>query len=114
MLASGSVSWLRCSSSQTIKDGSSGQYTLLIVRLSAPTSTQLAPEEGRQARPWGEALGRSRGGFSTKLHVRVDRRGAPLVLLLTAGERHDQTAFTALMEQGNVKRVGRGRPRRRP
>jgi transposase len=62
----------------------------------------------------GEALGRSRGGFSTKIHVRADRRGNPLVLLLTAGERHDQTVFTALMEHGGIKRSGKGPPRRRP
>lgn len=61
-----------------------------------------------------EALGRSRGGFSTKIHVRADRRGRPLVLLVTAGERHDQTMFMPLLEQGSVKRQGRGRPRRRP
>lgn len=61
-----------------------------------------------------EALGRSRGGFSTKIHVRVEGRGKPLVLLITAGQRHEQTAFEALMEQGAVKRRGRGRPRLRP
>jgi len=62
----------------------------------------------------GEALGRSRGGFSTKLHVRADRRGAPLVLLVSARQRHDQTAFTDLMEHGRIKREGRGRSRQRP
>jgi transposase len=61
-----------------------------------------------------EALGRSRGGFSTKLHVRVEGRGKPLVLLITAGQRHEQSAFEPLMEQGAVKRRGRGRPRLRP
>ena len=61
-----------------------------------------------------QALGRSRGGFSTKLHVRADRRGKPLVLLLTAGERHDQTMFRSLLEQGRVRRDGRGRPRQCP
>ncbi len=62
----------------------------------------------------GQALGRSRGGFSTKLHVRADRRGKPLVLLVTAGERHDQTMFEPLLEQGQVRRAGCGRPRGRP
>jgi transposase len=62
----------------------------------------------------GEALGRSRGGFSTKLHVRADRQGKPLVLLVTAGERHDQMLFEPLMQQGQVKRGGRGRPRHQP
>jgi transposase len=64
--------------------------------------------------PAAEALGRSRGGFSTKLHVRAERGGKPLVLLVTAGQRHEQSAFTALMEGGAVKRAGRGRPRVRP
>ena len=36
-----------------------------------------------------QALGRSRGGFSTKIHVTVDGLGNPLRLDLTAGERHD-------------------------
>lgn len=61
-----------------------------------------------------EALGRSRGGFSTKIHLRADQRGRPLVLLVTAGQRHDQTMFEPLLLQGNVRRDGRGRPRRRP
>jgi transposase len=34
-------------------------------------------------------LGRSRGGFSTKIHATVDGLGNPLRLRLTAGQRHD-------------------------
>jgi transposase len=37
-----------------------------------------------------------------------------MVLVLTAGQRHEQSAFEALMEQGAVKRGGRGRPKLRP
>jgi transposase len=36
-----------------------------------------------------QALGRSRGGFSTKIHVTTDGLGNPLRLALTAGQRHD-------------------------
>jgi transposase len=61
-----------------------------------------------------EALGRSQGGFSTKLHVRAEGRGKPLTILITAGQRHEQSVFDALMEQGAVQRRGRGRPRIRP
>ncbi len=61
-----------------------------------------------------QALGRSRGGHSTKLHIRAERGGKPLVLLLTAGERHEQSVFEPLMETGAVKRAGKGRPRVRP
>lgn len=37
-----------------------------------------------------------------------------MVFVLTSGERNEMVAFEALMEQGEVKRVGRGRPRLRP
>jgi transposase len=75
-----------------------------------------APQHAAGARGGqaGEALGRSRGGFSTKIHVRADRHGKPVVLLVTAGQRHDQTMFEPLLEQGQIRRDGRGRPRHRP
>ena len=44
------------------------------------------------------ALGRSRGGFSTKLHIRADANGMPLAFALTGGERHDLTAVPELLE----------------
>jgi transposase len=43
-----------------------------------------------------EALGRSRGGFSTKIHARCDGKGRPLGFILTGGEIHDGQAFLAL------------------
>ncbi len=45
-----------------------------------------------------QALGRSRGGFSTKILVNVDALWNPLRLLLTAGQRHDITQAEALIE----------------
>ena len=44
-----------------------------------------------------EALGRSRGGFTTKLHARCDVRGRPLAFVLTPGQAHDTQGFTPLM-----------------
>ena len=61
-----------------------------------------------------EALGRSQGGFSTKLHLRAEGGGKPIAFLFTAGQRHEQSAFEALMETGAVKRLRQGRPRIRP
>jgi transposase len=61
-----------------------------------------------------EAVGRSRGGRTTKIHVRADGQGRPVALLLSAGHRHDTTAFVSLLQAGGVKRIGRGRPRSRP
>jgi transposase len=43
-------------------------------------------------------LGRSRGGFSTKIHIAVDALGNPLRLLLTAGQRHDSPQAQRLIE----------------
>lgn len=61
-----------------------------------------------------EALGYSKGGFSTKIHLRCEGKGKPVTFVLTVGERNESVMFEALMEQGAVKRVGRGQPRVRP
>jgi transposase len=45
-----------------------------------------------------QALGRSVGGFSTKVHIAVDALGNPLRFLLTAGACHDSPQAAALIE----------------
>lgn len=62
----------------------------------------------------GEALGRSRGGFSTKIHLRAEGNGKPITAVLTGGERHEQIALEAVLDQGAIRRRSRGRPRLRP
>jgi transposase len=58
--------------------------------------------------------------LSTKLHLRTDGHGRPLVLLVTPGQRHEVTQLEALLDAGAVKRSGpdgrpgRGQPRKRP
>ena len=42
-----------------------------------------------------EALGRSRGGVSTKVHLVADRRCRPQARVITAGQCHDSIAFDA-------------------
>jgi putative transposase len=63
--------------------------------------------------PGDHALGRSRGGLSTKIHAAVDGHGRPLVILLTAGQAGDAPMMLPLLA---ALRVGRacGRPRTRP
>lgn len=58
--------------------------------------------------PEAEALGRSQGGFSTKIHLRVEGNGKPMTFRLTAGQRHEATQVEHLMEQGAVKRASSG------
>lgn len=60
-----------------------------------------------------EALGRSRGGFSTKLHLAADGRGRPLAVCLTAGQRHESTQLEPVLDDIRVPQP-RGRPRKRP
>src|SRR4051794_38821567 len=64
--------------------------------------------------PETEALGWSRGGFGTKVHVRCEGKGKPVTFVLTPGQQHEATVFEQLMEQGAIKRAGRGRLRRLP
>ena len=54
-----------------------------------------AEKNGRQAEP---ELGRSRDGFSTKIHVSTDGLGNSLRFALTGDQRHDITRAEALCE----------------
>ena len=58
-----------------------------------------------------QALGRSRGGFGTKIHLRVGGQGKPVAFVLTTGQRHEASVFEELMTQGEVIRSWSGRPR---
>ena len=44
------------------------------------------------------ALGCSRGGFSTKINARTNA-GLPIGVVITPGQAHDVTAFPALMQE---------------
>jgi transposase len=61
-----------------------------------------------------EALGRSRGGLSTKIHLIADRRCRPITRLLSPGQHGDCPHFIPLMASIKIQRRGLGRPRRRP
>jgi transposase len=77
----------------------------------APSGDELEDPARAQA---GQALGRSRGGLTPKVHLAVDGRGLPLAVLVTPGNVNDSTAFDAVLNAVRVPRIGAGRPRRRP
>jgi transposase len=52
-----------------------------------------------------EALGRSRGGFSTKVHVACDGLGKPVKIILTPGQDHDVTQGHALVADNEADKV---------
>jgi transposase len=60
-----------------------------------------------------EALGRSRGGLTTKIHLLCDDRGRPLSLHLSAGQASDSKHLAPTLARVRVPRPGRGRPRQR-
>lgn len=61
-----------------------------------------------------QAIGRSRGGLSTKLHALVDGDGRPLATTLTPGQAGDNPQLGPLLDRVRVPRRGPGRPRSRP
>lgn len=60
-----------------------------------------------------QAIGRSRGGLSTKIYQLVDGAGLPLLIELRPGQAGDAPMFLPLMEQLRVTGP-LGRPRTRP
>jgi hypothetical protein len=82
-------------------------------RPGPPTSPGRRPEKGA-AEAGDEALERSRGGLTTKLHLACDGRGRPLVVVFTPGQRHDSTQLGSVGDTSRVPRPGNcGRPRKR-
>ena len=68
----------------------------------------------RLGEPPDHALGRSRGGFTTKLHLVTDGRGLPLAVALSAGQAHESVYAARVLDAVHVPRRRPGRPRRRP
>ena len=46
-----------------------------------------------------QAMGKSKGGLSSKIHIACDALGYPLSCIITGGERHDSTQATALLKR---------------
>ena len=70
--------------------------------------------KGGACAPEDHALGRSRGGYGTKIHLVTDGNGIPLAVTLTAGHRHESTSFESTMNAVDIPQRRPGRPRRRP
>lgn len=64
------------------------------------------PEEAQD-----HALGRSRGGPTTKIHMLCDANGVPLNLLLSDGQASDITYAQPLLDNAYIPSL-RGRPRK--
>lgn len=104
-----------CTSPSMRKDALTGATSTSTARTSAPTVRPPEPEKKAKGEPADHALGRSRGGFGTKLHLVTDGNGVPLGALVTAGQTHESKSFAPLMETVRIgrrrrtTRFGRGR-----
>ncbi|MEW2548345.1 IS5 family transposase [Streptomyces sp. NPDC047002] len=90
-------------------------WTVVYVDSTTVRAHQHAAGARKKAQPWpGEAIGRSRGGLTTKIHLACDARGQPLAFTITAGNVNDCTQFKQVMALIRVERCGPGRSRTRP
>ncbi len=64
--------------------------------------------------PDDHGFGRSRGGWSTKIHAACEQGRQMLAFLLTPGQAGDSPQMIPVLERIRVARVGPGRPRSRP
>jgi transposase len=109
----------RSSASWTPPGRSTGGCGASTARTSGRTASPRArgenrPELVRLGEPADHALGRSRGGFTTKLHLVTDGTGLPLAVALSAGQAHESRYATPLLDSVRVPRHAPGRPRRGP
>jgi len=61
--------------------------------------------------PADHALGRSRGGLSTKIHTLTDQRTCPVTVILTPGQAGDNPQLVPLLDLHRQQQLG-GRGRR--
>jgi len=66
------------------------------------------------AEPDDHALGRSRGGWSTKIHLACEQNRQVLAFLLTPGQAGDSPQLIPVLARIRIPRPGPGRPRTRP
>lgn len=66
---------------------------------SGAAKQSLSPEENAEK----QALGRSRGGYSTKLHFLTDGQGIPLSVTATPGQRGEAPEFEQVMKACLIK-----------
>ncbi|MFE4632844.1 transposase [Streptomyces sp. NPDC056773] len=71
-----------------------------IHRRPRPPARRRSPKRGLR----DPALGRSRGGLTSEIHLACDGRGRPLAFVVTGGNTNDCIQFTAVMEAIRVPR----------
>ena len=92
----------------TKKESWTGWYITSMAPQFEFTSMELAPKKSGE-----KAIAKSRGGVTCKVHIRIDGYGNLMHVEITAGQVHESTVFTRLMNGEAVQRPW-GRPKLRP
>ncbi|MDR0281274.1 MAG: IS5 family transposase [Paucimonas sp.] len=79
----------------------------------ATRASSGAGKKGGFDEPADHALGRSRGGLTTKIHMLCDANGVPLRFLLSGGQASDISYAEPLLDDVCIPTSKRGRPRKR-
>src|SRR5438552_7554646 len=75
---------------------------------TAPSSERTSRRRGRRERnpplrePEDHALGRSQGGFGTKLHLVCDGEGTPIAVAVGPGQEHETQQAIPLLEKATA------------
>lgn len=106
------------------KGGSLGPWSAWTPPSAARTSMPLAPVialrvcrasgRARARHRSDEALGRSRGGFTSKMHLVSDGGRRPLAFVIMPGQWGDAPQMIEVLQSVRLPRPGGGHPRTRP
>ena len=66
-----------------------------------PPSCALTSTASAHEKNGAQAIGRSRGGLTTKIHVLVDALGNPVDVMLTPGQAHDLACAEPLIDSAD-------------
>ena len=116
----GSRSWTGCGPGAMRARAGTGR-SAPIPPWPGPISTRPAPAASRllmiargasanDRKSGREAIGRSRGGLTTKIHLAADLRCRPVARLTSCGQHGDSPRFVPLMDAIRIQRRGPGRP----
>lgn len=93
---------------------SSGRSGALTAATSGPTRPPRARGKNPLANePADHALGRSRGGWGSKVHLVTDGTGLPLAVVVSPGQAHESRYLEPALNAVRIT-LPRGRPRQRP
>ena len=116
--ARGTVLKNRRRTSNGSRRGRPDRLGLVLRRRHEHTGAQSSGRRSKKTLVAGEpeshALGRSRGGFSTKINLVVDGKGLPLAAVIAPGQSHELSSFESLVDSVCVRRRRAGAPKRRP